>query len=97
MKLTKEDIIKFLSDNRTLLRDRFDVTDIALFGSFARGEEKEESDVDLYVEMPADFFKRCDLMEFLEKIFKRKVDILRKRPNLKPRILKEIEKDSVYV
>jgi hypothetical protein len=97
MKLTKEDIIKFLSDNKALLKDHFDVTDIALFGSFARGEETEESDVDLYVEMPADFFKRIRLMEFLEKIFKRKVDILRKHPNLKPRLLSEIEKDSVYV
>jgi len=97
MELTKKDIIKFLSENKAILGEHFGVTDIALFGSFARGEETEESDVDLYVEMPADFFKRCDLMEFLEKVFKRKVDILRKRPSLKPRLLREIEKDSVYV
>ena len=97
MQLSKEDIIKFLSENTTLLKDRFGVTNIALFGSFARGEETEESDIDLFVEMPPSLGKISDLIEFLEHSFKRKVDVTRKHPYMKERFLEEIIKDSINV
>ena len=98
MKLTKEDIIKFLSDNKALLRDRFDVTDIALFGSFARGEEIKESDIDLLVEMKEPTFsKMAGLRIYLEKKFGREVNVTRKHPRLKPRFLKIINQDLIRV
>ena len=97
MAIDKHQIIKFISSKRDFLRDEYGVTKIYLFGSFARGEETDESDIDLFVEMPADFFKRCELIEFLEKHFHRKVDVVRKHPNIRKRFLEELEKEAVYV
>ena len=51
MILNKEDILDFLRKNREYLKQNFEVTSISLFGSFARGEQTEESDIDLLVEM----------------------------------------------
>ena len=52
---TKEEIIRFLEQNRGLLSQRYHVTRIGLFGSFARGEQTERSDVDLLVDLDGDF------------------------------------------
>jgi hypothetical protein len=98
MKLTKENIIKFLSDSKALLRDRFDVTDIALFGSFARGDQIKDSDIDLLVEMDEPTFsKMAGLRIYLEEKFGREVNILRKHSRLKPRFLKIISRDLIRV
>jgi len=98
MQLSKEDIIKFLSENATLLKDRFGVTNIALFGSFARGEETEESDIDFLVEMnEPTFSKLAGLKNFLEEIYKREINVVRKHSRLKPRFLKIISKDLIRV
>ncbi len=95
--MSKEEIVKFLKENKKLLKEQFGIDEIILFGSFARGEESGDSDIDLYVDMPADFFKKCELIDFLEKAFQRKVDVVRKHSNIKKRFIEEIEKDSVYV
>lgn len=93
--LTKNDILNFLRSRDKFLRENFGVEKISLFGSFARGEQTDESDIDFFVEMPADFFKRCKLIEYLEDNFQRKVDVVRKHSNIRPRFLEEIEKDRV--
>lgn len=51
MMLNKKDILEFLKKNKDYLKQNFEVTSISLFGSFARGEETEESDIDLLVEI----------------------------------------------
>ena len=74
--LNKEQIIEFLRENKKFLEEEFGVTKIALFGSYARDEQKKTSDIDLLIETNEyDFFNRCALREFLEKKFKKKVDI----------------------
>lgn len=97
MYLTKENIITLLRDKKEFLRQEFGVQSISLFGSYAREEATEESDLDFFVEMPADFFKRCELIEFLEKLFNHKVDVVRKHPNIRNRFLEEIVKEAIYV
>lgn len=49
--LSTDEIITYLKQNRALLNERFDVTRIGIFGSFARGEQSVTSDVDVVVEM----------------------------------------------
>jgi predicted nucleotidyltransferase len=48
--LSSEEIIKFLKDNQSYLKEKFFVTELGLFGSFARNEQKENSDIDILVE-----------------------------------------------
>lgn len=95
MKIDKEYILKFLRHNKDFLRKEFGVSHISLFGSFARGEETEESDIDLFVDMPPDLHKLLSLIEFLEKKLNRKIDIVRKREHLKQRLIKRIQEEKI--
>ncbi len=97
MKIDKDYIIEFLKQRKDFLQEKYGVTKISLFGSYARGEETEESDIDFFVEMPADYDKLFDLKEYLEKSFQRSVDVVRKHSNIRQRFLEEIEKDGIYV
>jgi predicted nucleotidyltransferase len=97
MKIDKDYIIEFLKQRKDFLREKYGVTKISLFGSYARGEENEESDIDFFVEMSPDFFKRCELIEYLEQQFNRKVDVVRKHSNIRKRFLEELEKEAIYV
>ena len=62
-----------------LLRERFGVAKIGIFGSTARGDDRPESDVDVLVELPPDrltFRNFMALADFLEDLYGRKVDLL---------------------
>lgn len=95
MKIDKEYILEFLRHNKSFLRKEFGVNEISLFGSFARGEETEESDIDLFVDMPPDLHKLLGLIEFLEKNLKRKIDIVRNREYLKQRLVRRIQEEKI--
>jgi len=69
MILNKEYILEFLRKNKKYLKQNFEVTSISLFGSFARGEETEESDIDLLVEMPPELHNLVGVVDYLEKAF----------------------------
>ncbi|MCA1617938.1 MAG: nucleotidyltransferase family protein [Acidobacteria bacterium] len=97
---TKEDVFTLLRQNGEQLR-RFGVGRISVFGSFARGEPNDESDVDILVEFEPggkSFDNFLALAEFLEEIFERKVDLLTPE-SLNPRfghhILNEAEHATI--
>lgn len=69
--------IEILKNNEELIKQKYGVKRIGIFGSFARNEEKEESDVDILVEFESDFEtfdNYIELKYFLEDLFRRKVD-----------------------
>lgn len=88
--------IEILKKNEDIIKQKYGIKKIGVFGSFARGEEKEGSDVDVLVEF-VDNFENFDnyieLKYFLEDLFGRKVDLVTieaLRPQLKDDILKEV-------
>lgn len=88
------EIIDILREHEEELKKRFAVKRIGVFGSFARGEQKKRSDVDVLVEFSKtpDFFQFIRLEMHLEKLFGRKVDLVTKKalkPYIKDRILAE--------
>ncbi len=91
---TRARVQEILKRHKAQLREQFKVKEIGFFGSCVRGEDSEQSDVDILVE----FYDRVgwefiDLKEFLEKILGRKVDMVTVgglKPQLKERILKEV-------
>ena len=98
MKINKQYIIEFLQSKKDFLSKEYGVIRISLFGSFARGEETEESDIDLLVEMDdPTFSKLAGISIYLEKVFGRKVSVVRKGSYLKPRFLKIISRDLISV
>jgi len=82
---------------KPLLKEKFEVETIGVFGSYSRGEQTKKSDVDVLVVFSEDahvgFFKFLELEEFLSQKIGVKVDLVTKdalKPMLKERILKEI-------
>ena len=74
--MTKEYILNFLKANKKLLNEKYHVTKIGLFGSYAKNMATENSDIDIAIESSKkDFFIRDDLREFLEQNFKLSVDV----------------------
>ena len=96
----KEKIIKILRENIDEIK-KFGIKRIGIFGSAVRDELKENSDIDIVVEFEkgkATFENFGGLIEFLENLFNRKVDILTmggiesiRIKSVKERIKKEIE------
>lgn len=95
--MTKEYILNFLKTNKQLLNDKYNVTKIGLFGSYAKDLANENSDIDLAIlSTKKDFFLREDLREFLESNFHLKVDI-GYIDSFREYYKEKIEKELIYV
>ncbi len=93
-----QQVLNILKKEKTKLASLFGVEELALFGSYARGEEKAGSDVDILVKLKTPTFKDfIGAYLYLEKILNRKVDMVTKHKGLSIRFLSIIEKDIVYV
>ncbi|MFS0647139.1 nucleotidyltransferase family protein [Siminovitchia sp. 179-K 8D1 HS] len=92
--LSQQEILEELSKNLKAWKKAYGVKRIALFGSYARGEQKESSDIDVLVEFVEDaltFDNYMDLKFILEDLFNKKVDLVILddiKPALKPIILR---------
>jgi predicted nucleotidyltransferase len=88
--------IEILKKHEGIIRQKYGVKKIGVFGLFARGEEKDGSDVDVLVEFEDDFENFDNYIElkyFLEDLFGRNVDLVTfeaLRPQLKEVILREV-------
>lgn len=88
--------IEILKKNEAIIKKKYGVRKIGVFGSFARGEGKEGSDIDVLIELEDRyeiFDNYMDLKYFLEDLFGRKVDLVTVdalRPRLKDDILREV-------
>ncbi|MGB9927987.1 MAG: nucleotidyltransferase family protein [Methanosarcina sp.] len=92
------DAILILRSHLHVIRNKFGVKKIGIFGSFARGEEREDSDLDVLVvfgEGQKTFDNYMDLKFYLEDLFGRKVDLVTEKA-LKPQLKDIIMKDIVY-
>jgi len=93
---TKQDVLKILHQNRDRLKT-LGVRKIGLFGSFVRGEQHPDSDIDLLVEFEAGqktFDAFMELSFVLEEVFQRRIELVTVEslsPYIGPHILKEVE------
>ncbi len=97
---SQQDILEFISSNRNLLREKFHITRIGIFGSYARKEQTIQSDIDLIVDFEVNtqnlFELKLQLKQFFKDRFNIDVDICRER-YIKPRFRKRIENEAIYV
>jgi len=90
------DTIALLREHEPEIKKRFGVRDIGIFGSFVRGEERPDSDVDVLVTFrkgEETFDNYMDCKFYLEDLFMRKVDLVMKgaiKKRIRPYILKEV-------
>lgn len=91
-------ILDLLNQHRDELLKRFGAKHLALFGSAARDELREDSDIDVLVEFegPATFDGYVGLQTYLEQLLGRPVDLVTEK-GLKPRARRHVEKDLIRV
>ena len=90
----KTQILSILKKHEPVLKERYNVRKIGIFGSYVRGHEKRESDVDILVDLHSPIgWEYVDLKEYLETILEMDVDLVTVKalkPQLKDVILKEV-------
>ncbi len=96
--MTKEEILKFLKEQKSYMFQHFGVRSIGLFGSYVRDEANVDSDIDIAVEIESDnkFRSFFDLKYYLETHLKQRVD-LGIESTLKPAAKRYIDKEIIYV
>jgi len=93
--MNSQDVVLKLKELKPAITARYKVKEISLFGSFVRGEQKENSDIDLLTEFDenADLFDLIGLELYLEDMLKRAVDIVPKqalRAELRETVLQQV-------
>ena len=89
-------IIDLLRSHAGDIKARFAVKRIGLFGSYARGEQKASSDIDILVEFEKPTFRNfMGLSFYLEDLFGREVDLVTVK-GLHSRIRPYVEKDVIW-
>jgi len=95
-----EEILNFLRENKQFFRKIFCIKKIGLFGSFARGEQNENSDIDILIEMfektEEMFEKRMSLKNFISRHFSRNVDVCYAKA-IKPMFKEIVFGEVIYV
>lgn len=97
---TQKQILDFISKNKVFLNEKFHVSKIGLFGSYARNEQTENSDIDLIVDFEENTNDLFDLKIELKKFFTDnlhiEVDICREK-YIKPFYKNRIINETIYV
>lgn len=97
MKSTSE-YISILKDYMTNNANKYGIIRMGIFGSVARGEQKEDSDVDICLETSTpNMFALVHIKEDLQSLFGCNVDIVRIRERMDTLLRSRIEKDGIYV
>lgn len=94
--IDKTNILNYLKEHYSEFKSKYNVEQIGLFGSYARDEASENSDIDIFVKMKPSLFDMVAIKEQIENDLDKKVDIIREHKNIKPIFLKMIQKDLIY-
>ena len=95
--LDRAQTIEKLKSTREYLSEHYGVSSMLLFGSVARNEQKEDSDVDVCVEMKPNLFNHVGVKVYLEEQLGCPVDVVRLRENMNQLLKQQILKYGVRV
>ena len=95
---TTEQILKILRDKKSQLQKKYPISELGIFGSYARGDFNESSDIDILVDFDGriDGFDYIHLAHDLKDTFQHKIDIV-SRKGIKPQYLPYVEKNLIHV
>ena len=96
--MDRHQTLKLLAEHKAPLARRFGVIELALFGSLARGEDREESDVDILVSFdgPATSQRYFGVQFYLEDLLGRPVDLVTRKA-LRRELSPYVEREAVHV
>jgi len=95
--LSHEDILRLLKVEKEFLKNEFGVVSIGLFGSYVKGNQRADSDIDFLVELKEPRFEWISgLQIYLEKRFDKKIELVRKSNSVNRRFTQRIENEVIY-
>lgn len=94
---TSQEYIDILRSHAEELKDRFNIRSMVLFGSVARNEQTENSDIDLFVDMPPVCLNACAAMNYLEDLLGCPIDLVRNHSGIRPFFKKQIEQHGITI
>jgi len=96
--MKKEDIIRCLAGHLEEIKERFDVKELSIFGSVARDEALDNSDIDVLVDFEgkATFDRFMGLKFYLEDLLDLRVDLVTRKA-LRQRLRPIIEREAIHV
>lgn len=90
-------VLATLAIHKKELSAKYGVTRLGIFGSMARGEASDTSDVDVVVEMPPDLYQMVHMKEELEELLVSPVDLIRYHRYRNPLLRRRIDRGAIYV
>ena len=99
MKLKKEYIVGKLKKDKSFLTGQMGIRNLALFGSYARNSQNENSDIDFLIDLNEINYQNLhSVFVYIKKKFPgKKIQLIRKGPHLSKEFLTSIENDLAYV
>ena len=96
--LSTKEIIAILKKFKAESASKYGITSLGLFGSFARNQQRETSDVDVFVTLKeSDFFVLERIKEELGSLIHSNIDIVNYRDSLRNSFKQNILNDAIYV
>ncbi len=95
--MKQQRVLHTLKNHKQALSARYGVTRIGIFGSTARNQATDESDIDIIVEMPPDLFEMVHMKEELEQILAAPVDLIRYHKYLNSYFKSRIDNEAIFV
>ncbi len=96
--MKRDDILAVLRDFKRDYAEQYGILEIGVFGSIARNESRDDSDVDICVKTRTpDPFVLVHIRESIEALLQKHVDIVRVREKMNPFLKARIEKEGRYV
>ena len=92
-----QEYIDLIRMYKSELQEQFGITSMRLFGSVARGEQRDGSDIDLFVTMQPKMYNYILAAQYLEQLLGCSVDLIRDHNNLRPFLRQQIERDGIDV
>jgi len=96
--MNRDDVLNMLREYKNNNHQKYGIENIGIFGSIARGDATEASDVDICIETKTpDLFMLVHVKEDLQNLFHKSVDIVRLRDRMNPYLKNRIIKEAIYV
>jgi uncharacterized protein len=95
--LQREIVLRTLNGHKRELSAKYGVTRLGIFGSVARDQATEASDIDIVVEMPPDLFRMVHMKDELEGLLGVPVDLIRLHKYMDTFLKSKIDDEAIYV
>jgi predicted nucleotidyltransferase len=95
---TRDKVLEELRHLKPVLEKQYGVMRIGIFGSFAKNKIREDTDIDVVIELKEpDLFSLVHIKKALEEDFHRRVDVISLREHMNPYLKRRIQTEAIYV